>query len=320
MDKVPYKFVDSVVELFDGEETLDPLFYEVTHPLWKRVLDVHHRNREYYNVYFRKKDSGIQFVAQKQGTEIYEDLGPIQKNRRFARIVRVEDQTGCLNDPLWEGAKTLREVDAAKQLERIAPQLEQSSRILVGDLRCQDIMLSSLSNMVFGGISLIIDGQKSLTFLEHQITNSPFLDFIALHEGDEDGNRWPQFVVPLLEQFCLKRSPGRHVYLDIRNAFEAKIKMNLIHRLFEHWKEKGTLNLTLPLSDVEDYPTPLKNGAVTELEPDTFWSVIRHESAKSIAVCYTGAHMDSLLEFRTCTCDLSEDCLLKEYYPEYHKF
>uniref|UniRef100_A0A1I7ZE22 FBA_2 domain-containing protein n=1 Tax=Steinernema glaseri TaxID=37863 RepID=A0A1I7ZE22_9BILA len=321
MDTVPIKFVDSVVELFDGEKTLNPLAEEVAHPLWKAAVDVHHRNRVYYKICIREIAGDIKIVSEQQGTEIYEDLGSIRKNRRFARIVCIEDQTECYDDPLWDVSAAFTEVDAAKQLESVAPQLEQSSRVFVIDLRCQDIFLNSLYSRFFGGISLVYDGQTSLTFLEKQIAHSPFLDTIDLHEGEY---RWPQSVLPLIEQFCLRGRPGRRVYLEIHDTMEAMIDINFVEKFFEHWKEKGTLNFTLVCDaeavDLEDWQTLFKKGQVTELERGNFRSVIKHETAKSIAVCCTGAYRDFSLVFHTCTCDLSEKCFLKERYPEYHDF
>uniref|UniRef100_A0A1I8A032 FBA_2 domain-containing protein n=1 Tax=Steinernema glaseri TaxID=37863 RepID=A0A1I8A032_9BILA len=233
MDAVPYKFVDSVVELFDGKKTLDPLANEVRHRLWKKVVDFHHRNRVYYFVYvqiFRTKDSGTHIVAFNGGTEIYSDLKPIQKNRRFARIVAIYDPTDFdfEDDYLkWKHSQILGDVDAAKKLSSIAPQFEQSSHFIG---QSADIILSSLSSSIFGKIWLQYNGQTSLIFLEKQIANSPFLDMITLYEG---------------KQFCLKGRPGRHVSLEIRDAMETKIDTNFIQRFFEHWKEKGTLNFTL---------------------------------------------------------------------------
>uniref|UniRef100_A0A1I7ZFF4 FBA_2 domain-containing protein n=1 Tax=Steinernema glaseri TaxID=37863 RepID=A0A1I7ZFF4_9BILA len=296
----PYKFVDSVVELFDGEKTLDPLAKEVAHPLWKKIFDVHHRNREYYFVCIRMFSGGIQLVAEQMGTEIYGDLKPIQENRRFARIVAIYDETYHVDDnSKWEHARILEDVEAVKWLVSVAPQFEQSSHFFG---RTADIILSSLSSTVFGIIWL---RQVSVTFLEQQITNSPFLERIYLVKSDD---RWPMSVLPLLEQFCLKGRPGRHVYLEIRDALEAKIDMNFIQRLFEHWKENGTLNFSLECDatvDPEDWKTLLRKGEVTELEPNKFQSVFKHHTEKSVAVCYSEDYNNrDFLEFRTCECDL----------------
>uniref|UniRef100_A0A1I7Z6R6 FBA_2 domain-containing protein n=1 Tax=Steinernema glaseri TaxID=37863 RepID=A0A1I7Z6R6_9BILA len=243
MDAVPYTFVDSVVELFDGKKTLNLLAEELTHSLWKAAVNVHRRNREYYTVYVREKDSATHLVAFHLGTNICSDLKPIQKNRRFARIVTIYDQTDDHHGYLkWDHAQILGDVDAAKKLNSIASQIEQSSYF---SYQSADIMLSSLSNRVFGAIWLHYNGQTSLTFLEQQILNSPFLERIEL---------------------------------------EAKIDISFVEKFFDHWMEKGTLNFTLQLSDVEDCQTLLKRGEVTEFRQGHFRSVIKHETAKSIAI------------------------------------
>ncbi|KAK0422547.1 hypothetical protein QR680_007633 [Steinernema hermaphroditum] len=53
MDAVPLIFVDTVVQLF-GEPTLEPLARSVNNTIWKDVIDLHFRNRRYYNVMFKK--------------------------------------------------------------------------------------------------------------------------------------------------------------------------------------------------------------------------------------------------------------------------
>uniref|UniRef100_A0A1I7ZDX6 Uncharacterized protein n=1 Tax=Steinernema glaseri TaxID=37863 RepID=A0A1I7ZDX6_9BILA len=239
MDAVPYKFVDSVVELFDGRKTLDPLAKEVAHPLWKAAADVHHRNREYYSIYLRPW-----FVVEKRGTEYNQgsnDLAPIRKNSRFARITAIVDYSDYEGGDFWEGAETFNEADTVKQLESVALQFEQSSCLVSRTNGGQNI-LSSLFNRFFAEIQLLDDGQKSLNFLKNQITNSPFLGCIDLKGGGLD--RWPKSITPLLR---------------------------------------------------------------------------RHETAKSIALCYSNDYY-YFLEFRTCECDASEECYLKENYPELHYF
>uniref|UniRef100_A0A1I7ZET8 FBA_2 domain-containing protein n=1 Tax=Steinernema glaseri TaxID=37863 RepID=A0A1I7ZET8_9BILA len=182
-------------------------------------------------------------------------------------------------------------------------------------------MLNSLRNVVFGEIWLDYNGQTSLTFLEQQIARSPFLELIELFEGS---SKWPQFVLPLLEMYCLKGRPGRHISLKVHDSLETAIDLNFVEKFFEHWKDNGTLSFWLEFDreavDPEDWQTLLKKGQVTEFEPDNFRSVIKHETAKSIAICYAGKYLYPSLGFRTCTCDLSEECFLKEHYPEYHDF
>uniref|UniRef100_A0A1I8AEQ5 DUF3223 domain-containing protein n=1 Tax=Steinernema glaseri TaxID=37863 RepID=A0A1I8AEQ5_9BILA len=83
MDAVPFKFVDSVVELF-GKKTLDQLAREVRHPLWKDVVDLHHLNRVYYSLVFRKAKHGTMCLFFDEHDYCSVSVQTIRKNRRFA--------------------------------------------------------------------------------------------------------------------------------------------------------------------------------------------------------------------------------------------
>uniref|UniRef100_A0A1I7Y6Y6 FBA_2 domain-containing protein n=1 Tax=Steinernema glaseri TaxID=37863 RepID=A0A1I7Y6Y6_9BILA len=318
MDSVPYKFVDYVVELFDGKKTLNPLAQEVTHPLWKAAVDVHHRNREYYEICIRKIEGNIKIVAEQQGTWICGDLEPIRKNRRFARILGIEDYTDDWDYTQWEHAQILEDVEAVKWLESVAPQLEMSSTFSSCHLRCQDIVVNSLSSRLFSEFNLYYNGQPSFDFLERQIINSPFLERVCLTKSDD---RWPMSVLPLLEMFCLKRKPGRQVSLEILHCMETTIDIDFIQKFFDHWKERKNLNFTISchegVVEAEHRRTILERGEVTEITPG-FPSVFRHESAKSIAICYPEGNSREFLEFCTCECGLSRRCRLKKGFPAIH--
>uniref|UniRef100_A0A1I8A473 DRBM domain-containing protein n=1 Tax=Steinernema glaseri TaxID=37863 RepID=A0A1I8A473_9BILA len=97
MDSVPYAFVDSTVELF-GRITLNQVAQEVIHPLWKAGVDVHYRNRKYYKVYVYMTENGVKFLTN-TGCD---DLEPIRKNRRFARIETI------INSDVWDGNRSER--------------------------------------------------------------------------------------------------------------------------------------------------------------------------------------------------------------------
>uniref|UniRef100_A0A1I7Z7F0 DUF72 domain-containing protein n=1 Tax=Steinernema glaseri TaxID=37863 RepID=A0A1I7Z7F0_9BILA len=94
MDAAPWIFVDSVVGLF-GKDTLNRLPREVRHPLWKDIVDLHHRNRVYYRVLLRKEEGGIKHVFTNWkfnvDPSIYTRL--LREKGRFTRIVGVSDLT-----------------------------------------------------------------------------------------------------------------------------------------------------------------------------------------------------------------------------------
>uniref|UniRef100_A0A1I7YZZ5 F-box C protein n=1 Tax=Steinernema glaseri TaxID=37863 RepID=A0A1I7YZZ5_9BILA len=240
MDAVPYKFVDSVVELFDGKKTLNPLAREVKHPLWKAVVDVHHRNREYYDVCVRITKDDAQLAARKNFTEIYGNLESIQKNSRFARIKGIYDL--WLNLTEVDNVQLLAEAEAVKQLKKVALQFEQGSFLISasGLANAQKVIVPSLFDSVsLGAIHLTYQGQITLDFLEDQISNSPYLDTVHLY-----GDKWPQSVLPLVESFCLKGRPGKRVELSMVDT-AIQVDTRFIIKLLDHWKVSRNLNFRL---------------------------------------------------------------------------
>uniref|UniRef100_A0A1I7YZK8 FBA_2 domain-containing protein n=1 Tax=Steinernema glaseri TaxID=37863 RepID=A0A1I7YZK8_9BILA len=317
MDAVPYKFVDSVVELFHGEKTLDPLAREVVHPLWKAAVDVHHRNREYYYINVEVTEGGAYLVAQEKWSDTYSNLESIRRNRRFARIMRMDD---ALYDewPSFANVKPLEEAEVMKQLKAVVPQFEQGFCLFSPSdpADVQKIIVPSLFNRVsLGTIYLAYHGQITLDFLEDQINNSPYLETVELY-----GNKWSKSVLPLVESFCLKGRPGKRVDLWITGVTEQLLDINFTQKLFDHWKANGNLRFCIIFSegtfDSNERQILWDRGQVVETKPGEFQSIFKHETEKSIAAF----GKRSFLDFISCECGLSEYCLLKDEYPDFHNF
>uniref|UniRef100_A0A1I7ZY72 FTH domain-containing protein n=1 Tax=Steinernema glaseri TaxID=37863 RepID=A0A1I7ZY72_9BILA len=327
MDAVPYTFVDSVVELFDGEYTLDPLAREVQNPLWKEVVDFHHLNREYYLVEFQMTEKSMSFIAQRKGyalrsqRKIYGDLEFIRRNKRFARISSFSDTTDFLELEEFKDAKQLKIAEAVRLLESLAPQFEQRSCRISSYLNVasQELVLSLFLNKVnVGDIKICYFGQIAHDFLQTQITYSPSLKYVWL-----SGARWPPSVLPLITTFCFKGKPGKHVSVSISNTYYPLIDFNFVQTFFYHWKANANLNFTFSFHsggmDLEQQRVLLFKGQVTQIRPNEHRSLLRHETEKSIAVIHLRSREISL-EFYCCECDRSSQCLLKERYPDFHEF
>uniref|UniRef100_A0A1I8AJD0 F-box domain-containing protein n=1 Tax=Steinernema glaseri TaxID=37863 RepID=A0A1I8AJD0_9BILA len=166
MDAVPWKFVDSVVELF-GKDTLEQLAREVRHPLWKDVVDLHHRNRAYYEFEFYNTEGGIKCRLWKMngGADRSISLQSLLKTRRFARIEMISDQNRT-----YLGDAPLGEAPTAKLLESIAPFIDQVSGsfdTFYGSSDFTKLLLTSLLNGVYlRDISLYYCGRIAYDFLE----------------------------------------------------------------------------------------------------------------------------------------------------------
>uniref|UniRef100_A0A1I8AB42 F-box domain-containing protein n=1 Tax=Steinernema glaseri TaxID=37863 RepID=A0A1I8AB42_9BILA len=208
MDAVPLKFVDSVVELF-GRETLDELAQEVRHPLWKDVVDLHHNNRVYYEIYFRMEEGGFKHVF-RNGAE-----------GRFTRIVGVSDSPA---DRIWDEVEPLGEGETSKLLETISPLIDPVACNLNSkdSPDCTRVLMTSLFKRVYlQRITVLFCGQIAYDFLEDQINNSPFLSDVEI-----SGHNWPQSTLDLLAKFCSTGSPMKR-------------------HLFDLWKANGNLQFEL---------------------------------------------------------------------------
>uniref|UniRef100_A0A1I7ZYV9 F-box domain-containing protein n=1 Tax=Steinernema glaseri TaxID=37863 RepID=A0A1I7ZYV9_9BILA len=109
MDAVPFTFVDSVIQLF-SKDTLEELARKVRNPLWKAVVDLHHRNRVYCSVHLKKTKHGIKYVFLDKNYDVYTKM--VQKSRRFLRIQGITDDTDGSNwmfNIRWEEVQPLGE-------------------------------------------------------------------------------------------------------------------------------------------------------------------------------------------------------------------
>uniref|UniRef100_A0A1I7Y431 F-box domain-containing protein n=1 Tax=Steinernema glaseri TaxID=37863 RepID=A0A1I7Y431_9BILA len=295
MDAVPLKFVDSMIELF-SKKTLNELAPEVCHPLWKDVLDLHHRNRVNYELAFRKTDLAIDYVfINEKEEEFFVDTRKIREKGRFARIVEVTDLT--YEDavyPFWPHAKELKDTEAGELFEAVAPLIDQVSGKFVAPWGSRSLittlMTSLLDRVYLKEVSLRYCGQNSYDFLEDQIENSPFLSDVEIA-----GPNWPQSSLELLRKFCLRGRPGMNVTASVSS--------------------KDVLYYHINIKDTEGFEALIKKGEVKKICPGWLESFFKHETKKSIA-CLSTSY--SMIRCYTCECDRFEKCHMKETFPEYH--
>ncbi|KAK0419538.1 hypothetical protein QR680_014198 [Steinernema hermaphroditum] len=101
MDAVPYIFIDRVVELFDSLTLSSSLASRLKKGTWRNVLHLHRRNRRYYELGVRIRDSNIEcllMISAWTAEEIEkEDNSPTlhvettDLDRKFARIREISN-------------------------------------------------------------------------------------------------------------------------------------------------------------------------------------------------------------------------------------
>uniref|UniRef100_A0A1I8A116 C2H2-type domain-containing protein n=1 Tax=Steinernema glaseri TaxID=37863 RepID=A0A1I8A116_9BILA len=302
MNAVSLKFVDSVVELF-SKTTLDLLAPNVAHPHWKPAVDLHHRIQ-------------YAFVEDNHETGATIDTRTIRENGRFARIVEVCDRTYDFSANFqWKHYEQLQQGEAPKLMGTVAPLIDQvSAKFYSRSHGFMTMLLSSLLNRVYlNRINIIYCGQITHDFLEDQIDNSPFLNYVEVM-----GCNWPQCSLSLIKKFCLKERPGKHVTVDL-SCKDVVIDTSDIQELLDHWKATGNLNFRLyyhsNINDEEGFQALVSRGETREKNPNEFRSFFLHETEKSIARV---SNHNNIVECFTCECDRFEKCHLKEELPEYH--
>uniref|UniRef100_A0A1I7Y695 FBA_2 domain-containing protein n=1 Tax=Steinernema glaseri TaxID=37863 RepID=A0A1I7Y695_9BILA len=321
MDAVPLKFVDSVVELF-GKDTLDESAREVRYPLWKDVVDLHHRYRVYYGVDILKEEEGIKHVFKDGNGEadFSVNMRTIRENRRFARIVVVNDFTEYRDLSYWSKVKTLGEAETTKLLQTVAPLIDPAScnfYLNRGSIACTKWLLTSLLKRAYlEGITMPYCGQISCDFLKDQINNSPFLTKV-----DISGYNWPKSFLRLITNFCLKGRPGKLVSVYLSSRSGALIHSNFIQNLLDLWRTKGNLHFRIQSFGAtvseEGFRALMNQGQMVKKSEYTQYSFFTHRTEKSVAVLSTTT---CLMKCLTCECDRFEKCLLKEEFPNYHDF
>uniref|UniRef100_A0A1I7Y3X6 F-box domain-containing protein n=1 Tax=Steinernema glaseri TaxID=37863 RepID=A0A1I7Y3X6_9BILA len=328
MDAVPLKFVDSVVELF-SRRTLDRLKQEVRHRCWKPVVDLHYRNRVYYNVEFWEDASGIKHIFRNitsnvntREPDLSVSVPTLLKNRRFARIVEIK-RDGESFFMHWEKVKPLGEAETGRLVELAASLIDQVSGsfdFLYGSPDCAKLLVTSLFKRVYLQIIRVqYCGQISYDFLEDQVNNSPFLSIVMI-----TGKKWPLCSLELLSNFCLTGRPGKHVRVYLNSGNRNAITSNYIQKMFDLWKANGNLNFSLYFSrgvvDKEKLLALMNQGQVTwRSSTRRAWrqSFFKHETEKSLAVI---SDCEYLIECYTCECDRFKECLLKKKYRQHHIF
>uniref|UniRef100_A0A1I8A1W9 F-box domain-containing protein n=1 Tax=Steinernema glaseri TaxID=37863 RepID=A0A1I8A1W9_9BILA len=323
MDTVPLKFVDSVVEFF-GKDTLDELAKEVRHPLWKDVVDLHHRNRVYYKVdFWKEKKGGIKHVF-KNRTEVDLSINTrtLKEKGRFTRIVGVYD--AAYRDLSYrDEVEPHGEAEATKLLETIFPLIDPVSSSyswVCGSTYCTKWLLPLLFKRVhLQRIIIPYCGQIAYDFLEDQINNSPFLNYVQI-----SGKNWPKSTLDLVTKFCFKGRPGKRVEVCLYSGIH--LEGNYIQNLLDLWKANGNLHFELfsfeDIMDEEGIRALMSKGQEIRhpkatQEDYNFRRFFKHETEKS--VLFVSNH-GFVMKCYNCECDKFEKCLLKNDYPEYHKF
>uniref|UniRef100_A0A1I7YFS5 F-box domain-containing protein n=1 Tax=Steinernema glaseri TaxID=37863 RepID=A0A1I7YFS5_9BILA len=312
MDAVPLKFVDSAVELF-SKKTLDELAPEARHPLWKDVVDLHHRNRIYFGVRIGKDEDGTEqaTITRDGKADLSASARTIRKNLRFARIGYIGKFPTIYFDEIEKRGKAGTE----QLLKTIAPLIDPGLHSFLSIWNSSDftrVLLTSLFQRVYlKQITVEYCGQIAFDFLEDQINNSPFLTKV-----DITGYNWPQSSAELLKKFCLKGRPGKRVQALLSFKGKAIIDSKYIQDLFDLWKANGNLDFKLYSSGIiVDREICLASMNIFQVIEWCSWRFFKHETEKSIARV-----SDNAIECFTCECDQFEKCILKEECPHYHDF
>ncbi|KAK0414415.1 hypothetical protein QR680_011414 [Steinernema hermaphroditum] len=314
MDAVPYSFVDAVVELFD-KVTLDTLASEPFHPLWKEVVDTHHRNRLYTRVKFRQKNGTIQCAFENDTVPL---LSIDQIKVVGCKFVRIDslivDNSAEIS---WDDGVVVEEHAADKMVQLVAPFCTpvRSCSVLSVMRASSDFQAAILQSLYkkhcFTNVDMSYSGPAAIDFLEDHIDNNRLMKRIELF-GD-----WPESVLPLLRKFCFQTERRRHLRLHRMGCFSWMLDWTFIEEFFAYWRANGTFECLLQYrspSHRRHYYEFMKNARNEISKPDrASFHYLEHEEVPSLAQGFTagGDVMEELfikLEFMRCHCTSKEVC------------
>uniref|UniRef100_A0A1I8ATC2 F-box domain-containing protein n=1 Tax=Steinernema glaseri TaxID=37863 RepID=A0A1I8ATC2_9BILA len=299
MDAVPWKFVDSVIELF-GRETLEGLAREVRHRHWKDVVDLHHRNRVYYTVNFRKDEGGIRHIfLNGYKVDLSINTRTIRENRRFMRIMGINDLTTAHRDLLSYFDEILEENWPQSTLDLLTKFLlrgRPGKRV--------DVSLPCALHLNNNYIENLLDLWKANGNLHFMLHSA---------ESTEDKKR--------LRALVSKGKVPR--YLTSETFFKHDTEKSvaiLSEHLLDLWRSNGTVQFELycfdRIADKEGLLAVINKGKVKQ-EGYKLRSTFKHDTEKSVAVLSNNGH---LIRCYTCECDKFQKCQLKNDHPELHDF
>ncbi|KAK0427251.1 hypothetical protein QR680_010133 [Steinernema hermaphroditum] len=314
MDAVPYNFVDAVIELFD-KATLDSLASEPFHPLWKEVVDTHHRNRLYTRVKFRQKNGTIQCIFENDTVPLF-SIDHIQAvGRKFVRIDSlIVDNSSEIS---WDDGLVFEEHAADKMVQLVTPFCTpvRSCSVLSVMRASSDFQATILQSLYkkhyFTNVDMSYSGPAAIDFLEDHIENNRLMESIELFGA------WPQSIFPLLRKFCFQTERRRHLRLHRTSCFSWMLDWTFIEEFFAYWRENGTFECLLQYrspSHRRNYYEFMNNATNEISKPDmASFHYLEHDEVPSLALGFTAGRDTTeerfiRLEFMPCLCTSKEVC------------
>ncbi|KAK0419539.1 hypothetical protein QR680_014198 [Steinernema hermaphroditum] len=324
MDAVPYIFIDRVVELFDSLTLSSSLASRLKKGTWRNVLHLHRRNRRYYELGVRIRDSNIEcllMISAWTAEEIEkEDNSPTlhvettDLDRKFARIREIS------NYPSYDTGTpqlTFRQDEVDKVLKFMLP------FYVYGNINIYSLsepfletqfLECAFGKMYFTVLYLDYSGEAD-NFLKEHIDNFP-----NLHSVDLRGS-WPDTILPHMKKFIFQK--GKSLTAGFTSPM---FSGDEIEEIVEFWKENYEYEFSLwyvPRPDDEqrflNLMIPYKSETHDEEDYEEGAHYLLNVQRKHI-VHYSLMDERTILQFLRCCCDTSEECSFNEELPKLHAF
>ncbi|KAK0420920.1 hypothetical protein QR680_014966 [Steinernema hermaphroditum] len=255
MDTAPVNFVDRVVELFDLNKTIAPVVASVANPVWKRILQLHHRNRRSLRIRLRSVDGGIECAFYECVPSLLIPIKEIESGgRRFVRISGVDLDDSVNSFPkhakiILQNGEDLFKMMSQYIVDGSPPNFISYSR---PPSTFQTTVVTSLHQKIyFTSLHLYNDGAVTENFLKDQIENDHVLHTIHLYGS------WPSSILPYTRRFISQNRSGTKREATLFADGSLVVQPDFIKKLIDEWNlddgsEGKLFGLTM---DEHIYPT-----------------------------------------------------------------
>ncbi|KAK0419751.1 hypothetical protein QR680_014305 [Steinernema hermaphroditum] len=332
MDTVPYIFIDRVVELFDSPTLTSSLASRLKKGTWRSVIRLHRRNRHYYNLEVRLRDSNVDCFVYfytydddevEDGRNLsYQYITHVADlDRRFSRIREI---AVCSDTESRTPLLTFRQDEMEKVLKFMFPFYVYGNAnhySLFEPLIETQFLECAFGKMYFTILALDYSAEAENILKEH-IDNFPYLHVVHL------GESWPDTILPHMKKYVFQKEKSLTARFGL-----LMLSGDEIEEIVEFWKENYEYQFTLsyiPHPDDEQRFFHQMIPYISE-EHDEEDDEIGYEKGTHYLLNVQRKHVvvhliaddekSTVLEFMRCCCATDEEkCEIKEMYPKFHRF
>ncbi|KAK0419542.1 hypothetical protein QR680_014200 [Steinernema hermaphroditum] len=320
MDTVPYIFIDRVVELFDSLTLTSSLASRLKKGTWRNVLHLHRRNRRYYELGVRIRNSNIEClvrISSWTAEEIEkEDNSPtlhVETTELDRKFVRIREISNYSSYETGIPQLTFRQDEVDKVLKFMLP------FYVYGNINCymlhEPLIETQFLECAFGKMYFtILDldySAEAENILKEHIDNFPYLHVVHL------GESWPDTILPHIKKFIFQK--GKSLTAGFTSPM---FSGNEIEEIVKFWKENYEHEFSLCYTPRPDDEQRFLKQMIPYKETEFYCENAHYllNAQRKHIVRYKKFGKMHDLEFMECCCGTVKNCKFKQAFPKLHTF